>query len=543
MKNTLTILILVLSFAINSSVFAQCDSLSTPIQQGFEMGLNDWTLVDNNGAVSWSLSSDGTNSGDSSLFYGWDGTLPADDYAFSKCLSLDSGKTYEVSFYSRGRSSTGYYDERLRVVLSTDTTAASVIDTLVEIDPLNNTTHAQTKVSFTNNTGQFHIGFHACSDADLFGLYLDDISIKEVNPFEAGIIDLEGLDGGCNADTADIDISFTNNGTDSITTLDVIVMVNGAMHDTLNFTPNPAMAPGDTGYVNTMVNMSAYGEYEVEAILSLAGDSDPSNDTIADATVTWGEYNLNMYDYNMGFESGDSSETNKLTLIDNNNDGDYSYGNGLWGLYYYTGPDTATNDYMLGYKYDFNNDADDWLMTSCFDLDSSEQYVLNIDAKQYSNIYPEDLIVMMGYDNSVAAMTDTLIANATLDTAWMTLSDTFNVDYSGTYYFGFKANSAADHYYLYIDNINISMLTTVGLGNNTSKGIAIYPNPASDHFIIELNNEITSEVSIYNVTGKLINNIRSNGNTMINTKDWSKGIYFINIENSLGTQQHKLIVE
>jgi hypothetical protein len=156
-------------------------------------------------------------------------------------------------------------------------------------------------------------------------------------------------------------------------------------------------------------------------------------------------------------------------------------------------------------------------------------------------MFPEDLIVLMSNDNSVAA--DTLISNITLDTAWMTLSDTFNVDYSGTFYFGFKANSMADQWALFIDNINISRLTAVGLGNNTSKGVAIYPNPASDHFIIELNNEITSEVSIYNVTGKLINNIRSNGNTMINTKDWSKGIYFINIENSLGTQQHKLIVE
>lgn len=93
-----------------------------------------------------------------------------------------------------------------------------------------------------------------------------------------------------------------------------------------------------------------------------------------------------------------------------------------------------------------------------------------------------------------------------------------------------------------IEIIEGSTLTTDQFSNSD---ISIYPNPTSDSVIISsLNNSSSFEYSIYDITGKLIQNTTtlSNSNKLI-LKQLSTGIYFIHLNNNESKTIHKIIKE
>ena len=76
---------------------------------------------------------------------------------------------------------------------------------------------------------------------------------------------------------------------------------------------------------------------------------------------------------------------------------------------------------------------------------------------------------------------------------------------------------------------------------NSNAMVNIYPNPAKDYMIIDLVDE--SQVSVYNISGQLVHAFEANTQSIVNTKDWTKGIYFINIQSNNGNIQKKIVVE
>ena len=89
-------------------------------------------------------------------------------------------------------------------------------------------------------------------------------------------------------------------------------------------------------------------------------------------------------------------------------------------------------------------------------------------------------------------------------------------------------------------NVIITNIDEVGMEN-----INIYPNPTKDDINVELPlNEFTSvEVKIYSVTGKLVyKNAQHNVNKLvINTANWDKGLYFIQLISNNQTITKKII--
>ena len=92
-----------------------------------------------------------------------------------------------------------------------------------------------------------------------------------------------------------------------------------------------------------------------------------------------------------------------------------------------------------------------------------------------------------------------------------------------------------------MDDINLSELTVVSIDDKNTNNIHIYPNPAKDYMIIDLVDE--SQVSVYNISGQLVHAFEANTQSIVNTKDWTKGIYFINIQSNNGNIQKKIVVE
>lgn len=75
---------------------------------------------------------------------------------------------------------------------------------------------------------------------------------------------------------------------------------------------------------------------------------------------------------------------------------------------------------------------------------------------------------------------------------------------------------------------------------DAQKNIKIFPNPATNCFIIDANQSIIT-VSIYDITGKLVK--KSYQSTKIDVVDLQKGIYILDIETVDGNMVEKIIIE
>ena len=72
------------------------------------------------------------------------------------------------------------------------------------------------------------------------------------------------------------------------------------------------------------------------------------------------------------------------------------------------------------------------------------------------------------------------------------------------------------------------------------KSITIHPNPASETFML---NVTANNVSIYDITGKLIKQFDSESNTNYDVSDLSPALYFVRIETNKGISTQRLVVE
>jgi hypothetical protein len=95
----------------------------------------------------------------------------------------------------------------------------------------------------------------------------------------------------------------------------------------------------------------------------------------------------------------------------------------------------------------------------------------------------------------------------------------------------------------YIDNINIHEVFGVGIKENSTKNIVIYPNPFENTFTIKSVNKPIQHIKIYNSIGKLVfakNNINSTFQ-VINLNHLANGFYVIRIGSFNETTTHNLV--
>jgi hypothetical protein len=87
-------------------------------------------------------------------------------------------------------------------------------------------------------------------------------------------------------------------------------------------------------------------------------------------------------------------------------------------------------------------------------------------------------------------------------------------------------------------------MATVGIDNITSISANIYPNPTTDQFTIQLGAiDNNTQIAILDVAGTLVysaGNLTSN-KLVVNSANWSKGIYFVKVTNNDATNTFKLV--
>ncbi len=88
-------------------------------------------------------------------------------------------------------------------------------------------------------------------------------------------------------------------------------------------------------------------------------------------------------------------------------------------------------------------------------------------------------------------------------------------------------------------NINYSLLSTAEFNDNSN--YTIYPNPAKDKIFIK-NIQSIAEVKIYDISGKVVNSLKTNSNT-VDISNLNKGIYFMEISTENNSFKTKFIKE
>lgn len=141
---------------------------------------NCWTFADvNNDSTRWKTSATNANSAPNALYYNYNTSNAANDWAFSPGISMTAGTTYQVSFSYRTSGSS--FMEKLKVSYGSSNTAVGMTNLIHDFGTFANTNYQAVSYTVTpSSSGVYYIGFHAYSAADMFGIHVDNFSITEL---------------------------------------------------------------------------------------------------------------------------------------------------------------------------------------------------------------------------------------------------------------------------------------------------------------------------------------------------------------------------
>jgi hypothetical protein len=375
--------------------------------------------------------------------------------------------------------------------------------------------------------GAYNIGWQCFSTVNGWTLYLDDINLYEPLPNDPGVIKINAPVSACQLGNENVIVTVVNFGTNNLTSIPVKYKINN--NAPVSETISTNLAPGDTMTYTftTQANLTALGNYTIKAYTALTGDPNPTNDTTS-ITITNGPGTV---PYSMGFEPTEDFSEWK---IENTNGDDKT-----WIISSYYG---NTGPYCAYYPYSVPNPADDWLISKCLQLNSGTTYSVSFFYRVASPTWPEKLGVHIGNAQISTAMTTQLFDMDSLINDTYALKDTtFTVPVSGAYYIGWHCHSNANMFYLYLDDINIAEYIGVK-ETHLDDNITLYPNPANDNFIIHSSQTI-NKIKVMNALGAVMfdNSIHEN-KAIVNTSEFSDGIYFVRIETDKGSITKKVQV-
>jgi PKD repeat protein len=190
--------------AFNLAISAMPLDVTPPYTMGFEVpnfgteiGALTWTSEDaNHDGSTWFLSTASPNTGSVHYryLYNFDGTTAADDWLFTPCLNMSSTTAYRIQFYDQtGADANGAYPEKLELKAGTTKSSGQMNETVTDLGALVDTVYTLHKAAFKPaGTGIYYVGFHCYSDANMWYLNVDDVTIdtlpKPTAQFSLGMV-------------------------------------------------------------------------------------------------------------------------------------------------------------------------------------------------------------------------------------------------------------------------------------------------------------------------------------------------------------------
>ncbi|WP_131387657.1 T9SS type A sorting domain-containing protein [Flavobacterium suncheonense] len=156
----------------------------------------------------------------------------------------------------------------------------------------------------------------------------------------------------------------------------------------------------------------------------------------------------------------------------------------------------------LRYRWNTTSPANVWFFTQGVNLTAGQEYKISYNYGNAGTTFPEKLKVAYGTSNSPAAMVNTLADYPNINQATIQ-SDliVFTPAADGVYYFGFQAYSAADQFYLFVDNIVVDV--NLGTSAFDASSFKAFPNPVTNVLNLSYSSEISS-VEVFNMLGQKV---------------------------------------
>jgi hypothetical protein len=317
--------------------------------------------------------------------------------------------------------------------------------------------NAYTGVGFTD----VRIGF-LCSSAYGNNILIDDVKIAYPGPT------LAYTSSAITADTCTLGGPGQNNGIiDPGETVTLNVTLNNTQGDQ-PATGISATLSSTTPGITVGTPTQAYGDIAVGAT---GTNTTPFQFTVAQSMACGTTINLNLHVTATGGWAWDIPFTRQvgstMTLYQENFDTGITPpafpagwltqnigGNGYWvtGTTYYC---SSPND--LRYRWSTSGAADSWAFSPGISLASGTTYTVSFGERVYSVSFPEILSVYVGMSQANTSMTQEILAPTTYTNGTcQTLSFTFTVPVTGTYYLGFHSTSAVNMFYLLVDDIKVT---------------------------------------------------------------------------------------
>jgi len=404
-----------------------------------------WTQLDVNGDGStWTFNNDATPS---KVYYNYNGNNQADDWLISPEITPEESGTVMVEYSFYGSS----YKEAMEVYYGSGRTAEAMTHLAESYPEIPGSTQTGYFLINVKAGESFNIGFRATTPADRWRLYLLSVNVRMVsNPVDIKVSEIITPETGEGLGDETVKVKIENKGFVDLSSFYVGFDVDG---NTIAKEPvSTPLAKGKTiEYTfNTKADLSIpRHNYTIAAYTLHPDDIAISNDTVkknvrhvAPATVP----------YKMGFEPTED-DLSGIKIFNLNND------SGDWGL------ETAsffmnlarTGVGCLGYNYDKENAADDWVILDPITVEPG-YYVLKFWYSGDDN-HPEKLGVYWGNEATPSAMTNKIVEYAPFARgAYEESISILHFDKPQTVCVGFYAFSDKDENWICIDDVSFDKI-------------------------------------------------------------------------------------
>ncbi|MDR1652725.1 MAG: T9SS type A sorting domain-containing protein [Prevotellaceae bacterium] len=500
--------------------------------------LSNWVIIDKNGSddimgtwSAWAVyDADWNVNGYYALYY-YISDRPGDDYMRTvRPYYLEAGD-YHISFKQFRMHED--YPETLKVWYgaSPDVNSMSLLETI----PVENVNEAKKIVNLNNTTaGNYYFAIQAVSDADRFGIGIDDIEIGAGHQTPQPDMYAYSLQfkayQSCELAHDSAAFVFSNMG--DVGSLASVIDIKHKLDDgawqtqTLSF-PNLEGIDGlKTGEGMIVffkdLDLSAFGEHTLTAVAETPNQGTLYNDTIVSKITKTEPVSHLPYIYNFG-NAADIVEWTMLT--------------------------------PLSWRYEEEHIAawelNEPLISKCFELTAGD-YEINTTFTAglfFSSDFtiPSDFIITMGQPGLFPEeWTDTIVYERERNTLGQDISVVYpcKVMENGIYQFAYTLLSGD----LSIRSFELSKVPASVEQINNKVLLTLAPNPATTQATVSAKNDGIMQVTVSDLTGKRLFVSPENLNTAIYNIDISqmpKGVYLVKIitGNASNTQTKKLIVK
>lgn len=443
---------------------------------------------------------------------------------WTPAFQLTAGTSYDLSFYyNTGGTSSSYigYTGNVLVNNSISTTGATDLGTFI---------------TATQGTTAGALGYVKVTKTFVpatSGVYMFAVNVSSTSaPWYLGVDDFKlELTPTCSEPTGLTVNSFTSNSVSVSWNTPSVTPSNGYQYyySTSSTAPTASTsASGTSASVSTTVGSLAPATTYYLYVRANCGGSTSSWSPAVIFMTSCVATNPN---YTMNF---DGTTNNCLSVI--------NAGSGnVWTVA--STPTDVINGTFTGnvmkYAYNGSNPANTWFFTQGINLVAGTTYYLSYLYANNSDTYSEKMLVAAGTSPTAAAMTTTINDHSSISGGAQNSStnNAFTPTTSGVYYFGFKAYSDADQFYLYIDDIQLTagILATSETKSKEFNAIKVYPNPFTDLLTISDVKDVKS-ITISDMSGKVVKTFEKPEST-IRLSGLNSGMYLVILTMNDGSKQ------